>query len=265
MRVTLRILEKIKNIRLRGSIKGRLILYFALLVIIPFFMIGAMAYQSENSALRERIRSHLTSIADIQKSRIESWLAERSSDAKFLAKNKKIASDVAFLAKYPDSRSALSTPQYQDLRETLLDITSNHFYLRSNIIDKNGRIIASNDEGMVGQSRADDGYFKGAMAVGMKGRNDVYIQDIYYNPHLKALVMAFSAPVIKDGRVLGASVLIVGMDQSFYPIFAGWPGMRATGDTIIVRIEDGYLVFLNRLRFMKRFAFKAQVQNRKCT
>ncbi len=170
MRVTLRILEKIKNIRLRGSIKGRLVLYFALLVIIPFFMIGAMAYQSENSALRERIRSHLTSIADIQKSRIESWLAERSSDARFLGKNKKIASDVAFLEKYPDPKGSLGTPQYKDLRDTLLDITSNHFYLRANILDKNGRIVASNDEETVGQSRADDGYFKGAMAVGTEWR-----------------------------------------------------------------------------------------------
>ena len=213
-------------------------------------MIGAMAYQSENSALRERIRSHLTSIADIQKSRIKSWLAERESDADFLAKNKKTISDIAFLESYPDPKSYLDTPQYKDLRDNLSDITSNHAYLRANIIDKNGRVIASNDEGMVGQSRAEDGYFKGAMAVGIKGKNSVYIQDIYYNPHMKALAMAFSAPVIKDGKFIGAAALIVGMDQSFYPIFAGWPGMRATGDTIIARIQDGYLVFLNRLRFM---------------
>jgi signal transduction histidine kinase/HAMP domain-containing protein len=245
-----KILEKIKSIRLKGSLKGRLILYFALLVIIPFFMIGAMAYQSENSALRERIRSHLTSIADIQKSRIESWLAERSSDVNFLAKNKKTVSDIAFLEGYPVSKKYLGTPQYEDLKDNLSDITANHAYLRANIVGKDGRVIASNDDSMVGQSHADEGYFKGAMAIGMKGKHGVYIQDIYYNPRLKALAMAFSAPIIKDGKFIGAAVLIVGMDQSFYPIFAGWPGMRPSGDTIICRIEDGYLVFLNRLRFM---------------
>ncbi len=250
MRVTLRILEKIKSIRLKGSIKGRLILYFALLVIIPFFMIGAMAYQSENSALRERIRSHLTSIADIQKSRIKSWLSERSSDVNFLAKNKKTNSDVAFLERYPISKKYLDTPQYKELRDNLSDITSNHAYLHANILGKDGRVLASNDESMVGHNHADEGYFKGAMAVGMKGGNSVYIQDIYYNAHIKALVMAFSAPIMIDGKFGGASVLIVGMDESFYPIFAGWPGMRSTGDTIIARIEDGQLVFLNRLRFM---------------
>ncbi|MGC2425064.1 MAG: response regulator [Nitrospirota bacterium] len=246
----MRILEKIKNIRLKGSIKGRLTLYFALLVIIPFLMIGAMAYQSESSALRERIRSHLTSIADIQKSRIESWLSERSSDVAFLAKNKKTASDVAFLENYPDTKSALNTPQYKELKDSLLDITSDHSYLHANILDSNGRIIASNDEKITGQSRADEGYFKGAMAIGMKGGSSVYIQDIYYNPRLKAIVMAFSAPIARDGRFIGAAVLVVGMDQSFYPIFAGWPGMRPSGDTIISRIDNGYLVFLNRLRFM---------------
>ena len=106
----MKILEKIRNIRLRGSIKGRLILYFALLVIIPFLIIGAMAYQSENSALRERIRSHLTSIADIQKSRIQSWLSERSSDASFLARNKRTASDVVFLENFSDPRTFSHAP-----------------------------------------------------------------------------------------------------------------------------------------------------------
>jgi signal transduction histidine kinase/CheY-like chemotaxis protein/HAMP domain-containing protein len=257
-----KILEKIKNVRLKGSIKGRLILYFALLVIIPFLMIGAMAYQSENSALRERIRSHLTSIADIQKSRIESWLSERSSDVNFLVKNKKTISDVAFLERYPDSKNYLNTDQYNELKDNLSDITYNHAYLRASIVDKNGRVIASNNDNMVGQNHSDEGYFKGAKAIGMKGRESVYVQDIYYNAHLKALTMAFSAPIIKDGKFIGAAVLVVGMDQSFYPIFAGWPGMRPSGDTIICRIENGYLVYLNRLRFMNdaplKLRFKLQ-------
>jgi signal transduction histidine kinase len=245
-----KILEKIKDIRLKGSLKGRLILYFALLVIIPFLLIGAMAYQSENSALRERIRSHLTSIADIQKSRIQSWLVERSSDVKFLVGHSRIDSDVVFLEKFSDLKKAYRTVQYMELRDLLKETAQVNGYLQANIIDEHGRIVASSDEAIVGQPRADREYFKGASTLGIEGKNEVYIRDIYYNQYLKALVMAFSAPIIRDGKFSGAAVLIVGMDQSFYPIFAGWPGMRPSGDTIICRIEDGYLVYLNRLRFM---------------
>ncbi len=245
----MKILEKIKGVRLLGSIKAKLILYFVLLIIIPFSIIGSIAYHGENSALRERIKEHLTSIADIQKARIESWLDGKESDARFLAMNPKIAQYLAFLEKFPNTSSFLHTTQYLELRDILKGMTFEHSYLRANIIDKTGRIVASNDEGMVGQVRMNQEYFKGALVNAIEGKSDVYVKGIYYNPYLKALVMAFSVPIMKKGKFIGAAVIIVGMDDSFYPIFAGWPGMGKTGETVLTKIEDGYLVFLNRLRF----------------
>jgi HAMP domain-containing protein len=63
--------------------------------------------------------------------------------------------------------------------------------------------------------------------------------------------MAFSGTVrdySNPSRVGGVAVVIIGMDESFYPIFEGWPGMGRTGDTLIARMEGDYIVFLNRLR-----------------
>ncbi|HLB25687.1 MAG TPA: ATP-binding protein, partial [Nitrospirota bacterium] len=233
-----------------GSIKGRLVLYFVLLVMVPFLILGLMAYQSEKAALRERIRGHLTSIADIQKARIRAWIGERMSDARFLSTNPRIQSDLEFFKSAGDPARYSGSLQYKKTLEVIESIKKNHGYLEVVIMDEKGRIIVSTDREDLGETRSDEGYFKGALKLGPE---KIFIQDIYNDPHLNRIAMAFSGPVYSSSdpeKTTGVVALVISMDESFYPIFEGWPGMGRTGDTILARIEDNYVVFLNRLRFV---------------
>ncbi|HEY3347358.1 MAG TPA: hypothetical protein VGK71_07015, partial [Nitrospirota bacterium] len=87
----------IEKTGLFGSIKGKLILYFLLLFLVPMIFLSLLAYQSERSALRDRIKGNLASMADIQKGRIQAWLSERRSDAGFIAGNRDIAKNLVEL------------------------------------------------------------------------------------------------------------------------------------------------------------------------
>jgi len=238
----------IRKLQFKRSIKVKLSLYYMLLVIVPFIFLGLMAYQSEKAALRERIRGHLTSIADIQKGRLESWLMERSADAAYIARDTRNAKVLAFLEKAGRTSAYTRTPQYRELLESISLICSSHGDLEALILNDEGRVMVATKESDVGQPRDYEGYYKGAI----KDKGKTYIQDIYNDSNLKKISMAFSRAVQDPGRpgkTIGVAVLIVGMDKSFYPIFESWPGMRQTGDTIIARRDDGYIVFLNRLRF----------------
>lgn len=244
----LKILEKIKGIRLMGSIKRKLVFYFMLLLAVSFLSVGVMAYQSEKAALRERIRGHLTSIADIQKGRVRAWISERISDSRFLAKDDQLAQGLETLKAVNDYSAIKKTADYRKILQQLNSMKKNHDYLQVLVLDDKGTVLASTDEGIVGSSRSDEQYFLGAVK---QKPGSTYIQDVYKDPHVGKIVMAVSGAIrdySRPSRVGGVAVVIIGMDESFYPIFEGWPGMGKTGDTLIARREGGYVVFLNRLR-----------------
>ncbi len=245
----MKLLEKIKSIKLIGSIKGKLVFYYMLLLVVPLLFIGVMAYQSENAALRERIRGQLTSIADIQKGRIRAWISERISDARFLAKDDQVAQGLEALKTMKDPSIFKKTRSYQKILQQLNSMRRNHDYLQVLVLDDKGTVVVSSDESTVGSSRSDEQYFLGALK---QKPGSTYIQDVYKDRHLGKIVMAFSGAVMdysNQARAGGVAVVIVSMDESFYPIFAGWPGMGRTGDTLITRREGDYVVFLNRPRW----------------
>jgi signal transduction histidine kinase len=244
----LKILEKIKGIRLMRSIKGKLVFYFMLLLAVSFLFVGVMAYQGEKAALKERIRGHLTSIADIQKGRVRAWIFERISDSRFLARDDQLSQSLEKLKANNYHPAIKKTADYNKILQELNSIKQNHDYLQALVLDEKGTIVVSTDEGIIGQSRADEAYFLGAVK---QKPGSAYIQDVYKDRHLGKIVMAFSGTVrdySRPSRVGGVAVVIIGMEESFYPIFEGWPGMGRTGDTLIARREGGYIVFLNRLR-----------------
>lgn len=231
------------------SIKTKLVLYFTLLFISPFIIIGLIAYSSEKEVIQDRIKSHLTSIADIEKGRVESWIFERKSDARFLSVDKNITRDLAVIERLKAPSIYKNTVEYKEMSDALWSMKRNHSYLDTLILDARGRILASTIPSEVGASRAGEDYFKRAL---VRQPGQIYIQDVYKDPYLGKLAMAFSGPIIDPenaSKVNGVAVVIIDMDESFYPIFAGWPGMGRTGDTLIVRHDKNSVIIVNRPRF----------------
>ena len=241
--------EKSNPIGVGKSIKTKLVLYFTLLFISPFIIIGVIAYSSEKEVIQNRIKNHLTAIADIEKGRVESWIFERKNDARFLSLDESITHILAVVERMKAPSVYKRAQAYKYLSDTLWSMKRTHNYLDALILDSSGRIVASTIPSEIGQSRSDEDYFKRAVRQ-QPGR--IYIQDVYKDRRLGKLAMAFSGPIMDPNdprKVNGVVVLIIGMDESFYPIFAGWPGMGRTGDTLIFRHDRNSVVIVNRLRF----------------
>jgi len=239
----------LKKVGLLESIKGKLGLYFVLLIIVPFLFLGIIAYQSEKAALSERITGQLTSIADIQKSRVQSWLAERASEARFLARDEHIVQDIQMLEDHADPRRYKDTRVYTNIVSQMQAIKENHGYLDIVILDPAGKVVVSTQENELGKSRAGEAYFRNAT---MLQQSEHFIQDIYRDTHFGKLAIAFSVPMRAErgrGRLVGVTVVIADAATSLYPLIEGWPGMGRTGDTLVAKRVGNEVVFLNRLRY----------------
>ncbi|MBI5191665.1 MAG: response regulator [Nitrospirae bacterium] len=252
--------ELLRKAGLVGSIRGRLALYFMLLAIVPFVIIGAIAYNSEKDVLRDRIRGHLTSIADSQKTRIRAWLDERASEARFLARDTHVMRNLEGFKITGDPLKYVGTDNYVEILDELNSLKANHEYLDVLILDERGKVMVSTIEKELGESRAGEGYFKGGASTGFGG---CFIQDIYQDTHLGDIAMAFASPILESPgskKLGGVVVIIIGMEKSFYPSFEEWPGMGSTGDVLIARQEAGEIVFLNRLKFHKEAPLNFRVK-----
>lgn len=67
------------------SIKTQLIFYICLLTTIPLLFVCMVEYYRGKSAIEQRVIEQLTSIADLKKSELHSWLEERLTDTSVLA------------------------------------------------------------------------------------------------------------------------------------------------------------------------------------
>ncbi|HEY3348039.1 MAG TPA: response regulator, partial [Nitrospirota bacterium] len=84
------------------------------------------------------------------------------------------------------------------------------------------------------------------------GPDKIHIQDIYRDPHLGKQVMAFSGLISdpsRPGKPDGVAVLLIGLDDTLYPLFSVWPGMKKSGESYLVRKDDDGILVLSRLRY----------------
>ncbi len=94
-----------------------------------------------------------------------------------------------------------------------------------------------------------------------------FLEDIHRKGDTGPIEMAFGhvlhAVDLAIGAVLpevnGAVIIRERMDETIYPLIRNWPGMGATGETLLVRRDGDATLFLNPLRFDPEAALNFRV------
>ena len=107
------------------------------------------------------------------------------------------------------------------------------------VLDAKGTIIASSDEENIGKDKSDNSYF-------FKGKERVFIKDVYISSYKQRITIAFSAPILtKEGsRFLGVVVLRLSPEELFR-ITIERTGLGQTGEVYLVN-KDGYMITPSR-------------------
>jgi PAS domain S-box-containing protein len=255
-----------------GGIRGKLIGCFFLMTMIPLLTVSIISYYNGKEAVEQRVIEQLTSIADLKKIELQSWLQERLSDTTIMSRNKFLEAaftSLFYIRRQTDSvdnmlKSNVGREYHIRLLMYINKLKSTYMVFNEiYIIDiESGEILVSTNEDNVGKKEHDLLFFYDVLKT-----RGLPIKDIYYSESTNQICMSFFGPIHKTDPVsllgsnimIGALILRANIDESIEPMIQNWPGMGKTGETLLVRREGKNVVFLNNLRHRKDSALKFKI------
>ncbi len=229
------------------GIRGRLLGYFLILTVLPLGILSYTAFVNGRESTEARVMAHLTSVADMKKSEIEGWLEERIANTKDHANNYIL---VEYLQQGFPKNTVLSEKE-QLIESSVFALLEyyqkNYSYKDIYVTDISGKVVASSNSDHIGD------ILESEILGNAIGAKDIDIMDIHKNPE-ETYEMQFCYPIILKNNtkstetVLGAMLIKINMEETLYPVIRSWPGMGETGETLLARIEDENVVFINELR-----------------
>lgn len=251
------------------SIKIQLICSICLLTTVPLLFVCVVEYYSSKGAIEQRVIEQLTSIADLKKNELNSWLEERLIDTSVIARNKILAAAATSLLQQRRrfetidqlKRSEAGKVNYERILENLhlLKQVYKHYNVISIIDGANGEVVISTYPEIVGKTLSSFGSY-----IDTLEEKDVAVKDIYTSELIDQNCITYFCPVcMTDSLTLESSDIIIGIilldvnvKNSVEPVIRNWPGMGDTGETLLVRREGSNIVYLNDLRHKPGSALK---------
>jgi diguanylate cyclase (GGDEF)-like protein/putative nucleotidyltransferase with HDIG domain len=235
------------------TIRGRYLLVLIAFAVVPALLIGLLVWQNARNAIETRVKAQLTSVADLEKQQIAGWLTDREADVKLLADNFLNEEHLTVILD-PDADPELRSAFARFITQNLNSIRENRRgYDEIAFLSRTGRVVLSTDSENVGKEYGDLRVFRETMS----SESGAATIDIHRAADRGKIQMAFGHIMrlvdLETNRVLpevnGVAIIRVNMDETIYPLIRAWPGMRETGETLIVRREGEDTLFLNPLRF----------------
>jgi len=252
-----------QTILFHQSLRGRLLAALALVALISVIGLGLAAYLNERTALETQVTAQLTSVADLKKEQIITWLNERQADVRLLAVNKLNQEHFTEILS-PDIPAQRKAEFAAFLADNLIGLQQSRVgYSQIVMVDTDGTIVIATDPVLVGQSITDDATFVETLSASDRE----FIQDIHFDPGSGYFEMEFGrvmyavdpATLEELPQVVGVVIITVNMDETIYSLIRAWPGMGQTGETLLVRNEGDSTLFLNNLRFDEDAALKLRL------
>jgi PAS domain S-box-containing protein len=241
-----RVMERLKD-KIRSARQPLLIFFLLSLSIVAVGWLYSFYHLREH---RKEITRDLESVASLKENQIDSWLAERMSDAQNIIDNPYIGERVGQLFREPYSenigldrlkwmRSLQNLKQYQNV--LLLDIK--------------GRIRMQ-----TGKTVHKIGPETGTLAGKTVITGQASFSDFYYCTECQTVHLDVLAPVIHYNRqrdsVVGVIILRIEPENLLYPLIQQWPVPSKSAETYLVRRDNGEVLYLTELRFQKGSAAK---------
>jgi PAS domain S-box-containing protein len=211
-----------------------------LVLVVP--LIDFAVYQQRAPQTEQETYADLSAIARLKSGEIKLWMKERTGDAQSLADNSGFAKDVQ---NYLLKRKSYSRPS-EDILNELSSMQADHGFDSILLFDADGRLLSS-----IGNDVNDPP--RDLMRLSLDSNQEQF-SDLYRDSS-GIINMDWIVPIIATRhhirRAVAAVVLRTMPEKFLYPLIQTWPTNSASGETLLVRREDGAIRFLNQLRFSK--------------
>jgi PAS domain S-box-containing protein len=218
-----------------------LVLIF-LLFVISIFCLGTLYFRAQERHFHTEVGQQLSSVANLKVDQLVQWRRERLGDGILLFKNAAFASLVRTYFGNPDDVEA-----QQELRTWLRKYQEHLNYNRVSLYDLQGVERMSFPEAH--ETPAADLKKNAAEAVRTR---QVVFEDFYRNEQDHRVYLSILVPIFDEkegGPVTGILALGIDPEKYLYPFIKHWPTPSRTAETLLVRREGNFVLFLNELRF----------------
>lgn len=198
---------------------------------------GLVFFSALRSAVRYDVHDNLQAIAELKRQHIQYWLDERRTDAVFTASEWQ--SDPAFLDWLASNDNEIGLSRVRQKLQNHLRI---HGYSTITIYDTAARVRFSEGE------PEDTGSWHSDIANTAMRTRTVQLVDFHMHTRPGKPVVGFIAPLLSNGRALGAMYFSTNPDTALFDMVEQWPTHSRTAESILLRRENDQFRFLSRLR-----------------
>jgi HAMP domain-containing protein/putative methionine-R-sulfoxide reductase with GAF domain len=222
------------------NLTARLVIYFLLLALVPLTIVGYVAYNRGEEALRRDILDHLRTTAILKEDEINRWIADKKRSARLLAQTPIVRQySRPLLTESKTSPDFLSA--YKVLGDYLTAVLAEEpdFLEVFLLTDVGGKVVLSTNREHEDEYHVTSTYFT-------EGREATYVQNVYFSVPLGKTTMTIATPLEDEmGQRVGVLGIHINLDK-MDEIMLERGGLGATGETYLV---DKYNVFVSETRF----------------
>lgn len=216
-----------------------------LLSIFPLSLIGLISYNTSRQIIINNVHTHLQTVGILKQQAIDKWIEHLQHSVYWLTQEPIIAADTKTL-----TISQPNSPEYEAASRSLVSSFERyvevHKITHVSLIDRvTGQIIVSSAPEWVGKIRNVSSFF-------LEGKKDVFVSDIFLSLSMRRPTMVISAPVTRDGELLGVIAVHADFDE-LSGIMLERTGLGETTETFLV--NNSNLLITNTV-FAPNGAFK---------
>ncbi len=229
------------------KIANKINISFFIVIMILLGVSMSIFYMVGKFYLENAIYAHLSTTAQSRAHHIETYLEGHKDKVEMLARDRLIRNSLKeIIDNSPNSTERTEHPvELASVEEAIAELKR---FLNAEddlyeifVLNPEGEIVISTDEGNIGLDRSTDAYFLG-------GRERAYIKDIYYSEATKKNSFVISAPILDDKakELLGVVVARFGL-ACLNRITTDGTGLGKTGEIYLVN-KYGYMITPSRFR-----------------
>ncbi len=219
--------------------------------VVAFMLGGGWFYLVEKKQLRRAAEDDLRAVASLKADQIKKWRAERLGDAAVIMETPFLSETAGVWLREPT----------EDLKRRILDwfraLRTHYRYADVMLVDIDGRVrLSLYNPGTALHPEAAE-----ALARALRERRPVMTS--LHETDGQSSHVGVIAPVFaqwgREGPPEAAVVLQSDAGQFLYPLIQSWPTSNPSAETLLVRREGNFVLFLNELRHRRDSALRLRI------
>jgi len=220
-----------------------------LVLTVSIIFVGYVLFQNYEQRFRTGVESQLSSIAELKANELEQWRKARLEHGYVLSRLD------AFSSLVRRAYIAGADPVARRQLHNWLDAYQNRMYFdQVRLLSLDGNSLTTVPAGRLPLSAT----VRKQLSAVIQSKLPM-LMDFYRNDHDGRVYLTLLVPVKSDleyDKVIAVIALRIDPEKYLYPLINQWPIPSLSAETLLIRREGNYALFLNELRFQKDTALK---------